>query len=458
MIGDYSLYGFKDLLLVPLFFLLFRYFIRLYLKNETDPWFKKNANIYLHIKLVASIVFALLLIFITPGDSQLYFNNAMKVRHYIGETGDVGLLVRDFTPLGESFWTSQYDNIGVGLMDSLANTLPVRLAALLSFICFDSFIVTNMFFGLGCGFLLMRTIKLLVYKGDKNLARLFYYSFLIPSFIYWSSGLMKDTICIICMAMILHATFSFFYEKRVLSIIPFSLSTVLLYLAKPYIALTFAPFTLMMLYLLFIQQMKSKAFATFALLTTVLALLLIAINSDAFNTILEDNVNSTVALSENFKFQSESAEGSYFTYGEIDPSLAGIIKKAPIAISTVFYRPFPWEAKKFITMLSSLEGFLFMLITLVLVFKAGPFRFFKRLFTDPFCISFLLFILIFALFTGLSTPNFGSLARYKIPCLPFYVFILLRIAQFLPHPPALFKKMFPGAYALDDNLGKTVVQ
>jgi hypothetical protein len=33
----------------------------------------------------------------------------------------------------------------------------------------------------------------------------------------------------------------------------------------------------------------------------------------------------------------------------------------------------------------------------------------------------LLFALLFALFVGATTTNFGTLVRYKIPCMPFYV-------------------------------------
>jgi hypothetical protein len=32
-----------------------------------------------------------------------------------------------------------------------------------------------------------------------------------------------------------------------------------------------------------------------------------------------------------------------------------------------------------------------------------------------------MFSLFFAFSVGLSTPNFGALARLKIPCLPFFV-------------------------------------
>jgi hypothetical protein len=38
-----------------------------------------------------------------------------------------------------------------------------------------------------------------------------------------------------------------------------------------------------------------------------------------------------------------------------------------------------------------------------------------------------LFSCVFALFVGASTLNFGSLVRYKIPCMPFYLIALFLI-------------------------------
>jgi hypothetical protein len=40
-----------------------------------------------------------------------------------------------------------------------------------------------------------------------------------------------------------------------------------------------------------------------------------------------------------------------------------------------------------------------------------------------------LFSLVFALFVGASTLNFGTLVRYKIPCLPFYAISLFLIYE-----------------------------
>lgn len=38
-----------------------------------------------------------------------------------------------------------------------------------------------------------------------------------------------------------------------------------------------------------------------------------------------------------------------------------------------------------------------------------------------------LFALLFALFVGATTPNFGTLVRYKIPAMPFYVLAIFLI-------------------------------
>ena len=37
------------------------------------------------------------------------------------------------------------------------------------------------------------------------------------------------------------------------------------------------------------------------------------------------------------------------------------------------------------------------------------------------------FSILFALFVGATTLNFGTLVRYKIPCMPFYVIALVLI-------------------------------
>jgi len=50
---------------------------------------------------------------------------------------------------------------------------------------------------------------------------------------------------------------------------------------------------------------------------------------------------------------------------------------------------------------------------------------FMNFFADETLQFCLIFTLIFAFAVGISTSNFGSLVRYKIPCLPFYTAFLI---------------------------------
>ncbi|MFT6828639.1 MAG: hypothetical protein ACI9GZ_003758, partial [Bacteroidia bacterium] len=53
----------------------------------------------------------------------------------------------------------------------------------------------------------------------------------------------------------------------------------------------------------------------------------------------------------------------------------------------------------------------------------------KRLlvvFDDPFLVFCLIFSILFAFAVGVSTANFGTLMRYKIPMMPFFLILLLK--------------------------------
>ena len=103
---------------------------------------------------------------------------------------------------------------------------------------------------------------------------------------------------------------------------------------------------------------------------------------------------------------------------------------APAAIVATFYRPFLWESKKLSTLLSSVESLLLMIFTLYVMFKVGFIKFFVTIFRSPIVLYCFLFALIFGLFVGATTLNFGSLVRYKIPAMPFYVISLYLILDF----------------------------
>jgi hypothetical protein len=67
--------------------------------------------------------------------------------------------------------------------------------------------------------------------------------------------------------------------------------------------------------------------------------------------------------------------------------------------------------------------------TIYVVLKSGLRSFIKMVMTDPIIMYCFLFSFVFAMFVGASTLNFGTLVRYKIPCLPFYTISLFLIYE-----------------------------
>ena len=94
-------------------------------------------------------------------------------------------------------------------------------------------------------------------------------------------------------------------------------------------------------------------------------------------------------------------------------------------ITATFYRPFLWEVNSPIALLSAAESSIFLFLTLLFIYKKGIKQFFNIPFSDPRMLMCFIFAFVFAVAVGVSSANFGALSRYKIPCMPFYLMMIL---------------------------------
>ena len=116
-----------------------------------------------------------------------------------------------------------------------------------------------------------------------------------------------------------------------------------------------------------------------------------------------------------------------FNIGEFDASLGSILSKFPIAVGSALFRPFIWEIRNPVMMISAIENMLILFFTLYVIFKIKTKMLFGIILNYPLLIFSLLFSLFFAFSVGLTTANFGALVRLKIPCVPFYTASLIMI-------------------------------
>ena len=174
------------------------------------------------------------------------------------------------------------------------------------------------------------------------------------------------------------------------------------------------------------------------LLTLFGSVLFIISNNDRLGVYNTKDIGETIKTQQgNFQTQDNVAEANFDLGMEYDGTVLNLVKIAPLAISAGLFRPFIWESRKITYILSALESVFLLVLSLIVFFKIGPLKFVKILVQNPLITYCFLFAILFSLFVGISTLNFGSLVRYKIPCLPFYLVSLFTILHIWKEKQAL---------------------
>lgn len=430
--------GLTDFIIFPFYLLLFAFFFSRLRSNYKDPLLKKYHKQGFWIKVVGCIAFTIFNAYISPGDSTgLYHREGVNIYHLIqNDFRNIDMLFSE----GKNFDETLLKDPGnAGYFKSANNFLVTKMVAAFCFVTFGKYMVINLIFAL-IAFTGAWKLFLFFYEQCPHLHKKLAIAILwLPTFVFWSSGILKDSICVASLGWITYGLYEIFYRKRRIIknsfiVIVFSY---LLTVLKIYILISYVPFFILFIILKNLGNVKNIVLKY--MLAPALILGSMFGFTKALNTYKDELGQFAVKdLTKSIKRYNQAYEGqansgtanSNFSLGvEFDGSMTGLVKLAPVAISTTFFRPFLWESHKPSTLLSSIEALLLMLFTIHIIFKAGLFNFFKLITRDPLIMYCFLFSCIFALFIGASTLNFGSLVRYKIPCMPFYLISLFLIYE-----------------------------
>jgi hypothetical protein len=260
----------------------------------------------------------------------------------------------------------------------------------------------------------------------------------LPTLVFWSSGALKDPVCMCMLGWLTFSVYDGYYKKRnmLINTVVAFIAMIVISIVKPYILFSYLPFFILYLILVNLHLIKNT-------LTKISVILFIALGSiiglyvaseklqeEMGNLALDKLGESVKTQQNNFINMADRAESSFSLGVEYDGSLGSLAKMAPAAINATLFRPYIWESKKISTLLSSLESLSLMFFFLFVLKTAGPIRFLQTIFKDPMILFCLLFSVLFAFFIGATTLNFGTLVRYKIPCMPFFIIALVLIYEY----------------------------
>ena len=407
---------------------------------------KKNINKYpeyryysrgIFFKLILGLFLCLIYVYYyTYGDTIDYWRGSLDLSELLTSKPKVYFSIVFGNISYENYAQFVHYNVWYYMYRDPNSYAIIRFNSLLAPFSFNSYFVMTIL------------LASLSYIGIWKLFRLFYNEFseigkylafaflFVPSVAFWGSGIMKDTYTFSATCWLVYSFYKVFIHKE--KILP----NVIAIIVMSYILLSTRPFMLyicivsiiLMLTHYYLISVKGGFIKAISLVVIVVVfwgggiLLLTYLSKTAggaystIDTMLEKAVITQQDLSREYYGKNS------FDIGAFEPSLPGILSKAPVAINAGLYYPYIWKTRNAVMLISGLENLFLLLLSLyvlvliiVAIFKIGPRYMLKTLFNHPLVIFSLSYAIPFAFMVGLTTANYGALVRYKIPLIPFFL-------------------------------------
>lgn len=302
----------------------------------------------------------------------------------------------------------------------------IRIASIFDLITFSSYSATAVLFSLWSftgSWALFKTF----YKRYPQLHfHLAICALFIPSVVFWGSGILKDSLVLGALGLSTYCIDLLINQRRVRlsTILVLILSIYVIFSVKLFILQAFLP--AVMLWVSYKKIMGSPSVMVRLLVLpfllaggALLSYLMVTKVGESDARYAIDNIARTAKITAyDIGFYTGRDAGSGYSLGEQDGTFTGMLLKAPQAINVTLFRPYLWEVKNVLMLLSALEGTI-LLIIVVYILVSARVRIFSIL-NNPDTVFLLVFSLIIAFAVGITSYNFGTLARYKIPMLPYF--------------------------------------
>jgi len=419
-----------DLFFGPLAALFFLGLVAFSRNRQSDPYLRSVMFPAFGAKLVGALFLGLVYSFYYTGlyDTTFYQSGAVLIHRVFWQRPDWALeLIFDSEGTAWNIFRAS-----IPYEDDMKTYMVIRIAGFIGLFCNANYTAIAFAFAFWS------------FVGSWKLYQVFYTEyprfkrvlaiavFYVPSTVVWGSGLFKDCLSYGALGMFVFGVYQLLIRRR------FSFSALgylllggwMLASVKIYILLCFIPATGYWVYLRFAEQIRSP------LLRGVIAPVLLAsfgylgfltIQTLALGTEYEfDKIGAEIKETYEDIYRSGKARGGsiYDLGGKLDGTFNGLLPFAPRAIGIALYRPFIWEVRNPLEALAGLENLYFLVLSLLVLFQQKLGVLLSRLRQEHLVQVGLVFTLSFAFFAGLSSGTFGTLVRYKIPFLPFFVMAL----------------------------------
>lgn len=427
----------SDFILLPIYLLIIINIFNNYADKhypEGHPW-RKYFKMGFYIKIAGAIGIGLVYqYYYQGGDTSYYYYHARLINSSFFDSPRIwfGLLTNTADPHAMEY--HKYIHYMLWY-EAPSEYLVCKITTIISIVGLQSFLVTSVLFAVLAfpgAWMLFKTFAEKFPQISRYIAVAILF---LPSVVMWGSGIFKDTICMSALGWLTYSSVKLFVDRKfqLKYFVQLFLASYLIIQIKVYILMAFGPS--LFIWLLFIYSSKLKsAFVRILNNIGILALsvagfIMIAGKfSEELGQYSLEKITETSATTRDYLASiSQSDNGSSYSLGSVDPTPLGMLKKFPAAVNVTLFRPYIWESRKPMVFLNAIEIFCFLLLTIKVFVSVGIRKSFQTLRKDPNILFFFVFTIIFAFAVGITSMNFGALSRYRIPCLPFFLLMLVFI-------------------------------
>ncbi len=418
------------------------FFVNRFVRNNPDDiLIQKYFKPAILLKIVGAFLFTIYHAFIyKESDTFAYFLDGSSIANLF--TTKISYFFHlVFLPLNQNEdyiskvnWLWEYDIV----LKEESNYFPIRVSAVVQLFTFNAYLPTCIIFSLLSFWGIWKCFRCFnrLFVGQ---SKAFAFGFLyFPTVLFWGSGIGKDSLCLGSICGLTAAAYYVFIlkENRLKNIIAIIFLLPILFIIKAYIPIAFLPALLLSLvsnYFIGIKSTLQKAISVPILLALIFSagFFMLSYIANNFENYAVENLAEKIATSNK---NLQTGAGSSFDLGIQPENISGIgdmLTFFPKALIASFFRPWLWESKNPAMLISSLEGLFILILCMKALFKGKLFKPIRIIFRNPILLSAFLYSVVFAGLVGLSTSNFGTLMRYKLPCMPFFVTTLFMVLNII---------------------------
>lgn len=418
-----------DLIITPIFIIFLYFYARAIQKRRIDEFPEYRYYLLgLSVKIGGGISLGLIYaLYYGGGDATQYYQDAVcLVKLQFKDPSSFFIVMRDGLNRANYIYFDTDTGFPVYFRDS-ATFFVVRIVWVAVLLGLTSFLGATIMMAWLSFEGIWRLYKVFIYEFPMLKRQMAIAILFIPSVFFWGSGLLKDTITFSCIGYFTYSFHSLFIRKKniILNAVIIYISFYFILSIKPYLVLGLLPGSLLWVTSNLLGKLKGS-------IIKVGSAPLLVVFSIVFGYLMLDNLNEDLgnysldkvlqrAVITQLDLKSDYYKGNSFDIGAFEPTMQGMLSKAPQAIAATLFRPTIFEVRNIVMFFSGLENALILLFTIKVLFRVRIFGL-LRYFTAHHLLTFsLIFSLFLAFAIGISTSNFGSLVRYKIPAMPFYV-------------------------------------